>query len=40
MKVTLRTFLSITGNSILEPYTANLYVDEWDELFEEWFPKK
>lgn len=40
MKVTLRTFLRITGNSILEPYSANLYVDEWDELFEEWFPKK
>lgn len=40
MKVTLRTFLSITGNGILEPYTANLYVDEWDELFEEWQPKK
>lgn len=40
MKVTLRTFLRITGNSILEPYLANLYVDEWDELFEEWFPKK
>ena len=40
MKVTLRTFLGITENSILEPYTANLYVDEWDELFEEWSPKK
>lgn len=28
MKVTLRTFLSITGNSILEPYAANLF-EEW-----------
>lgn len=40
MKVTLRTFLGITGNGILEPYAVNLYVDEWDELFEEWQPKK
>lgn len=40
MKVTLRTFLGITGNGFLEPYAANLYVDEWDELFEEWQPKK
>lgn len=40
MKVTLRTFLGITGNGFLESYTANLYVDEWDELFEEWQPKK
>lgn len=40
MKVTLSTFLGITGNGFLEPYSANLYVDEWDELFEEWFPKK
>lgn len=40
MKVTLRTFLGITGNGFLEPYSANLYVDEWDELFEEWFPRK
>lgn len=40
MKVTLRTFLGITGNGILEPYAVNLYVDEWDELFEEWQPKR
>lgn len=40
MKVTLRTFLKITGNDFLEPYAANLYADEWDELFEEWQPRK
>ena len=40
MKVTLRKFLDIVGNDFLEPYAANLYADEWDELFEEWFPRK
>lgn len=40
MKVTLSTFLGITVNGFLEPYSANLYVDEWDELFEEWQLKK
>lgn len=38
-KITLRRFLEITGKNIIEPWIANLYVDEWDEDFEEWFSK-
>ena len=40
MKVTLRKFLGIVGDNFLETYIACLYVEEWDELFEEWFPRK
>lgn len=39
MKVTLRKFLDIVGSNFIETYIACLYVYEWDELFEEWFPK-
>lgn len=39
MKVTLRKFLEIVDGNFIEPYLANLYVDEWDELFEEWSPR-
>lgn len=39
MKVTLRKFLEIVDGTLIEPFTANLYVDEWDELFEEWEPR-
>ena len=39
MKVTLRKFLEITGEDIIQTWLANLYVDEYDELFEEWTPK-
>ncbi len=39
MKVTLKKFIEIVGEDFVETYLANLYVDEWDELFEEWSPK-
>ena len=37
MKVTLRKFLDITGANFA--YSTSLYVDEYDELFAEWYPK-
>ena len=40
MKVSLRKFLEIVGNDFVETYVANLYVEEWDELFEEWTAKR
>ena len=40
MKVTLRKFLDIVGTNFIETYITCLYVYEWDELFEEWFPKQ
>lgn len=40
MKVTLKKFLEITGEEIIETYIANLYIEEWDDVFEEWFAKK
>lgn len=38
MKVTLRKFLEITGTILVKTYFTSLYVDEYDELFEEWYP--
>lgn len=40
MKVTLRQFLEICNKGFIETYIANLYVDEWDADFEEWFSRK
>ena len=40
MKVSLRKFLEIVGNDFVETYVASLYVEEWDELFEEWTAKR
>lgn len=40
MKVSLRKFLEIVGNGFVETYVASLYVEEWDELFEEWTAKR
>ena len=40
MKVTLRKFLDIVGTNFIETYITCLYVYEWDELFEKWFPKQ
>ena len=37
MKVTLRKFLEIMGVNFV--YSTSLYVDEYDELFAEWYPK-
>ena len=37
MKVTLRKFLEIMGASFA--YSTSLYVDEYDALFADWFPK-
>ena len=37
MKVTLRKFLDITGANFA--YSTSLYVDEYDKLFAEWYPK-
>lgn len=40
MKVTLRKFLEITNEAILFKRTViELYIYEWNELFEEWQPK-
>ena len=39
MKVTLRQFLEICNKGFIETYIANLYVDEWDVDFEEWFSR-
>lgn len=38
-KITLRQFLEITGKDFIETWLANLYVDEWDGDFQEWFSK-
>ena len=38
MKVTLRKFLEIIGINNVKTYFTSLYVDEYDELFEEWYP--
>lgn len=40
MKVTLRKFMDIVGDDFLETYIASLYIEEWDELFQEWFSKR
>ena len=40
MKVTLEKFLDIVGESFIETYLCEIYVDEYDEDFEEYFPKK
>lgn len=40
MKVTLRKFLDIVGNDFLQTYLTDLYVEEWDELFEDWYSKR
>lgn len=39
MKITLRQFLEICNKGFIEIYIANLYVDEWDADFEEWFSR-
>ena len=39
MKVTLKQFLEIVGEDFIETYLANLYIDEWDEDYQEWFSK-
>lgn len=40
MKVSLRKFLEIVGNGFVDTYVASLYVEEWDEFFEEWAAKR
>lgn len=40
MKVTLRRFLEITGEDLIETILASLYVDEWNEEIQEWIPKQ
>ena len=40
MKVSLRKFLEITGTDIIETHLCAVYVDTYDELFEEYFPKR
>ena len=39
MKVTLKQFLEIVGEDFIETYLANLYIDEWDEDYQEWFSR-
>ena len=39
MKVTLKQFLEICNKGFIETYIANLYVEEWDEDFQEWFAR-
>lgn len=39
MKITLKQFLELCNKSFIETYIANLYVDEWDEDFQEWFSR-
>lgn len=39
MKVTLRKFLEITSKDIIHPYICNVYVDEYDKRFNQYFPE-
>lgn len=36
-KIKLRDFLAIVNKGFIETYLANLYVEEWNEDFQEWF---
>ena len=40
MQVTLKNFFDIVGISFIHTYVCECYVDEWDEDFEEFFPKQ
>ena len=39
MKVTLEKFLEIVGKSFLETWACEVYIDKYDETFEEYFPQ-
>lgn len=39
MKVTLRKFLEITGKNIIHEWLCIVYVEEYDEVYKEYFSK-
>ena len=38
--VTLSQFLEITNDGLIETYLASLFVEEWDEDYQQWFAKR